>query len=210
MVKKVKSLCLPCLYFKWLAEFSRPRSVWNQKVNSAGHSDINTTPSVIMSLFCCRSLCFCISLSRCLCPFILALSRSAWRCSWLEFSLLLLALTRSVRGVSSLKFSLFALTLFFCLPAFFTEIFSVCSNPVSFCLPAFFAEIFSVWSEIFSVCSCPVSFYLPTLFAKILSSSSTSNALSLAIVFACSTRVDSCSLLFTFSLLSALNLSSTR
>ena len=160
-----------------------------------GHSDIQTTPSVIMSLFCCRSLCFCISLSRCLCPFILALSRSAWRCSWLEFSLLLLALTRSVRGVSSLKFSLFALTLFFCLPAFFTEIFSVCSNPVSFCLPAFFAEIFSVWSEIFSVCSCPVSFYLPTLFAKILSSSSTSNALSLAIVFACSTPVHSCSLL---------------
>ena len=37
-----------------------------------GHSDINTTLSVIMSLFCCRSLCLCISLSRCLCLFILA------------------------------------------------------------------------------------------------------------------------------------------
>ena len=44
-----------------------------------GHSDINTTLSVIMSLFCCRSLCLCISLSRCLCLFILALSRSACR-----------------------------------------------------------------------------------------------------------------------------------
>ena len=39
-----------------------------------GHSDINTTLSVIMSLFCCRSLCLCISLSRCLCLFILAVS----------------------------------------------------------------------------------------------------------------------------------------
>ena len=39
-----------------------------------GHSDINAALSVIMSLFCCRSLCLCISLSRCLCPFILALS----------------------------------------------------------------------------------------------------------------------------------------
>ena len=104
-----------------------------------GHSDINTTLSVIMSLFCGRSLCLCISLSRCLCLFILAPSRSACRRSSLWFSLLLLALT---------------------------------------------------------------SFYLPTFFAKILSSSSTSNALSLAIVFACSTRVDSCSLPFTFSLLS--------
>ena len=44
-----------------------------------GHSDINTTLSVIMSLFCCRSLCLCISLSRCLCLFILALSRSVCR-----------------------------------------------------------------------------------------------------------------------------------
>ena len=41
-----------------------------------GHSDINTTLSVIMSLFCCRSLCLCISLSRCLCLFIQSLSRS--------------------------------------------------------------------------------------------------------------------------------------
>ena len=86
-------------------------------------------------------------LSRCLCLFILALSRSACRRSSLWFSLLLLALT---------------------------------------------------------------SFYLPTFFAKILSSSSTSNALSLAIVFTCSTRVDSWSLPLTFSLLSTLNLSSTR
>ena len=38
-----------------------------------GHSDINTTLSVIMSLFCCRFLCLCISLSRCLCQFFLAL-----------------------------------------------------------------------------------------------------------------------------------------
>ena len=102
-----------------------------------GHSDINTTLSLIMSLFCCRSLCLCISLSRCLCLFILALS------------------------------------------------------PV--CLPAFFTIIFSPFSR-------PESFYLPTFFAKILSSSFTSNALSLVIVFAFSTRVDSCSLPFTFSL----------
>ena len=99
-----------------------------------GHSDINTTLSVIMSLFCCRSLCLCISLSGCLCLFILALS------------------------------------------------------PV--CLPAFFTIILSPSSR-------PDSFYLPTFFAKILSSSSTSSALSLAIVFTCSTRVDSCSLLKT-------------
>ena len=44
-----------------------------------GHSDINTTLSVIMSLFCCRCLCLCISLSHCLCLFFLALSRSTCR-----------------------------------------------------------------------------------------------------------------------------------
>ena len=82
-----------------------------------GHSDINTTLSVIISLFCCRSLCLCISLSRYLCLFTLVLSRSA-----------------------------------------------------------------------FSPSSCSDSSYLPTFLAKILSSSSTSNALSLAIVFACPTR----------------------
>ena len=80
-----------------------------------GHSDINTTPSVIMSLFCCRSLCLCIFLSRCLCLFILALSLSVC-CN----------------------------PVLFCLPAFFAEIFSVCSHPFSFCLPAFLAEIFFV------------------------------------------------------------------
>ena len=106
-----------------------------------GHRDINTTLFVIMSLFCCRSLCLCIS--GCLFLFILAM----------------LAL-----------------------------------SPV--CLPAFFTIILSPSSR-------PESFYLPTFFTKILSSFSTSSALSLAIVFACSTRVDSCSLPFTFSLLSA-------
>ena len=82
-----------------------------------GHSDINTTLTVIISLFCCRSICLYISLWRCLCLFILALS-------------------------------------LVCLPAFFTIIFSPSSRPDSF--------------------------YLPTFFAKILSSTSTSNALSLA------------------------------
>ena len=72
-----------------------------------GYSDINTTLSVIMSLFCCRSLCLCISLSRCLCLFILALSRSACRRFSLQFSLLLLALTLSKRRLSSLKFVFF-------------------------------------------------------------------------------------------------------
>ena len=105
-----------------------------KRLIARGHSDINTTPSVIISLFCCRSLCLCISLSRCLCLFILALSRSACRRSSLQFSLLPLALTLSTCRLSSPKF----------------------------------------WSY-----------------------SSTSNALSLAIVFACSTRVDSSSLLKT-------------
>ena len=121
------------------AFFLQPR-LWlntlrNEMLIARGHSDINTTLSVIMSLFCCRSLCLCISLSRCLCLFIQSLSRS------------------------------------FCLPAFFTIIFSPSSRPDSF--------------------------YLPTFFAKILSSSSNSKALSLAIVFAYSTRVNSCSLLKT-------------
>ena len=57
--------------------------VWDQfeikMLIARGLSDINTTLSVIMSLFCCRSLCLSISLSRCLCLFILALSRSACR-----------------------------------------------------------------------------------------------------------------------------------
>ena len=57
--------------------------VWNQfdikMLIARGHSDINTTPSVIMSLFCSRSLCLCISLLRYLCLFIIALSRSACR-----------------------------------------------------------------------------------------------------------------------------------
>ena len=68
-----------------------------------GHSDINTTLSVIMSLFCCRSLCLCISLSRCLCLFILALSRSACRRSSLQFFLLPLAMTLSSCRLSSLE-----------------------------------------------------------------------------------------------------------
>ena len=76
-----------------------------------GHSDINTTPSVIMSLFCCRSLCLCIFLSRCLCLFILALSRSACRRSSLKFSLFALTLSRSTCRRSSLKFSPCVLTL---------------------------------------------------------------------------------------------------
>ena len=50
-----------------------------KRLIARGHSDINTTPSFIMSLFCCRSLCLCISLSRFLYLFILALSRSACR-----------------------------------------------------------------------------------------------------------------------------------
>ena len=141
MVREVKSLCLPSLFFffsDWLN--FRVRDQFEIKLLIArDHSGINTTPSVIMSLFCCRSLCLCISLS---------------------------------------------------LPL------SIYSSSVSFCLPAFFTIIFSPSSR-------PDSFYLPTFFAKILSSSFTSNALSLVIVFACSTHVDSCSLPFTFSLLSA-------
>ena len=35
MARKVKSNCLPCLW--QLAEFSRPRSVWNQNFNCAAH-----------------------------------------------------------------------------------------------------------------------------------------------------------------------------
>ena len=59
---------------------SRVRNQFDIKMLIArGHSDINTTPSVIMSLFCCRSLCLCISLTRYLCLFIIALSRSACR-----------------------------------------------------------------------------------------------------------------------------------
>ena len=77
-----------------------------------GHSDINTTLSVIMSLFCSRSLCVCISLSRCLCLFILALTLSTCRLSWLKFCLLLLLLTRSLWRSSSL--SLRVLTLALC------------------------------------------------------------------------------------------------
>ena len=76
-----------------------------------GHSGINTTPSVIMSLFCCRSLCLCIFLSCCLCLFILALSRSACRRSSLKFSLFALTLSRSTCRRSSLKFSPRVLTL---------------------------------------------------------------------------------------------------
>ena len=51
----------------------RVRDPFEIKMSIArGHSDINTTPSVIMSLFCCRTLshCLCISFSRCLCLFI--------------------------------------------------------------------------------------------------------------------------------------------
>ena len=62
----------------WLNFFVRDQFEIKRLI-ARGHSDINTTPSVIMSLFCCRSLCLCISLSRCLCLFILALSRSACR-----------------------------------------------------------------------------------------------------------------------------------
>ena len=76
-----------------------------------GHSDINTTPSVIMSLFCCRSLCLCIFLSRCLFLFILALSRSACLRSSLKSSLFGLTLSRSACRRSSLKFSPCVLTL---------------------------------------------------------------------------------------------------
>ena len=58
--------------------------VWDQfeikMLIAHNHSDINTTPSVIMSIFCCRSLCLCISLSLYVCLFILTLSRSACRC----------------------------------------------------------------------------------------------------------------------------------
>ena len=56
---------------------SRVRNQFDIKMLIA--HDINTTPSVIMSLFCSRSLCLCISLSRYLCLFIIALSRSACR-----------------------------------------------------------------------------------------------------------------------------------
>ena len=58
-----------------------------------GHSNINTTLSVIMSLFCCRFLCLCISLSRCLCLFSLALTLCTCRLSSLKFCRLLLLLT---------------------------------------------------------------------------------------------------------------------
>ena len=93
-----------------------------------GHSDINTTPSVIMSLFCCRSLYLCIFLSCCLCLFILAVS---------------FCLPTFIAEI----FSVCSNPVSFYLPAFFAEIFSACSHPVSFCLPAFLAEIFFV-------CSC--------------------------------------------------------
>ena len=56
---------------------SRVRNQFDIKMLIA--HDINTTPSVIMSLFCSRSLCLCISLLRYLCLFIIALSRSACR-----------------------------------------------------------------------------------------------------------------------------------
>ena len=49
--------------------------VWDQfqikMLIARGRTDINTTLSVIMSLFCCHSLCLCVSLSRCLCLFTL-------------------------------------------------------------------------------------------------------------------------------------------
>ena len=74
MVRKVKSLCLPCFFLNDWLNF-RVRDQFEIKMLIArGHSEINRTLSVIMSLFCCRSLCLCISLSRCLCLFILAVS----------------------------------------------------------------------------------------------------------------------------------------
>ena len=90
-------------------------------VTTRGHSDLNTTPSVIMSLFCCPSLCLCISLSRCLCLFILALSRSACRRSSLKFSPCVLTLSRSACRRSSLKSSLFVLACLFLLADFLRE-----------------------------------------------------------------------------------------
>ena len=86
-----------------------------------GHSGINTSPSVIISLFCCRSLCLCIFLSRCLCLFILALSRLACRRSSVKFSLFALTLSRSACRRSSLKSSLFVLACLFLLADFLRE-----------------------------------------------------------------------------------------
>ena len=109
--------------------------------------------------------------------------------SWFEIKMLI------ARGLSDINSTLSArhhviILLPFSLPL------SIHSSSVSVCLPAFFTIIFSSSSR-------PGSLYLPTSLAKILSSSSTSNALSLAIVFPCFIRVGSCSLPFTFSLLSA-------
>ena len=59
---------------------SRVRNQFDIKTLIAqGHSDINTTPSVIMSLFCSRSLCLCISLLRYHWLLFIALARSACR-----------------------------------------------------------------------------------------------------------------------------------
>ena len=74
--KSEKPLSSPLVFLNDWLNF-RVRDQFEIKMLIArGHSEINTTLSVI---FCCRSLCLCISLSRCLCLFILALSRSACR-----------------------------------------------------------------------------------------------------------------------------------
>ena len=60
MVRKVKSIFRACIF----TEFSRPRSVWNQNVNSAGPCDINTTyfiwikkePAIIWKLVTCQRI----------------------------------------------------------------------------------------------------------------------------------------------------------
>ena len=85
-----------------------------------GHSDIKTTLSVIISLFCCRSLCLCISLSRFLCLFILALSLCLPAFFTIVFS-------RSSRPDS------------FYLPTFFAKILSSSSTSNALSLPIVFA-----------------------------------------------------------------------
>ena len=111
MVRKVKSLSSLLVFLNDWLNFCVRDQFEIKMLITRGHSDINTTLSVIMSLFCCRSLCLCISLARCLCLLILALSRSACRRFSLQFSLLLLALTLSTCRLSSLKFCLLLLLL---------------------------------------------------------------------------------------------------
>ena len=113
-----------------------------------GHSDIKTTLSVIISLFCCRSLCLCISLSRCLCLFILALSLCLPAFFTIVFS-------RSSRPVS------------FYLPTFFAKILSSSSTSNALSLAIVFAcsiaYCLSAVHLLFALCLKPVVYTLKSL-----------------------------------------------